>query len=132
MIERILVGTPTSSEAAATLMAAAELATTHDAELLVLQVAPILDARSVFDPNGVPDPGQYLIPMERSFPQLRVRSVQAKGNALRAVCCAAEQEGSDLIVVPQARRGSVSSMLSRRASKALVKRASCPVLLIAS
>lgn len=132
MITRILVGTPTSDSGAGALLAAAELAHTHDAELVVLQVEPVLDARSVFDPNGVPDPGRYLVPMQRSFPTLRVRSQQAKGNPLRAVCDAARQEGSDLIVVPQARRGSVSSMLSRRASKALVERASCPVLLVAS
>jgi nucleotide-binding universal stress UspA family protein len=132
MITRILVGTPTSERGAGALLAAAKLADTHDAELIVLQVAPVLDARSVFDPNGVPDPGEHLRPLHRSFPQLRMRNQQASGNPVREVCRAAEQEGSDLIVVPQRRRGSVSGLLSRRAAKALVKQAPCPVLLVAS
>lgn len=132
MITRILVGTPTSAHGAGALLAAAELAHTHDAELVVLQLAPVLDARSVFDPDGIPDPADHLRPLARSFPQLRMRNQQASGNPVREVCRAAEQEGSDLIVVPQSRRGSVSSLLSRRATKALVQRAPCPVLLVAS
>lgn len=129
MIARILVATPTSENGAGALMAAAELAHTHEAELVVLQVAPVLDARSVFDPEGIPDPGRHLVPLRQSFPRLRVRNERAAGNPLRAVCQAAEQQGSDLIVVPQGRR---SGLLSRRASKALLERSPCPVLLVAS
>jgi len=61
MIARILVGTPSSSHAGAALEAAAELASTYDAELIVLQVAPSIDARRVFDPDGVPEVPDHLL-----------------------------------------------------------------------
>ena len=132
MIQRILVGTPTSNESPAALEAAAELASSYDAELVVLRVEPEIDARQMFDPDGVPDPTDHVIPLRRRYPGLRVRSHNARGNAVRNVCQVAEDEGSDLIVVPQGRRAGADALFSRRASRVLAERAPCPVLLVAS
>ena len=132
MIARILVGTPSSSHAGAALEAAAELASTYDAELIVLQVEPIIDARRVFDPDGVPEAPDHSLLLRRSYPGLRVRSHLARGNPARAMCEVATQEHTDLIVIQQGRRGNGGNMLSHRASGALAQIAPCPVLLVAS
>lgn len=51
MVQKILVGTDTSAPAELAVEAAADLATSHDAELVVLYVRPRLDVRKVFDPG---------------------------------------------------------------------------------
>ena len=132
MIQRILVGTPSSDDSPAALDAAAELACSYDADLIVLQVEPAIDARRVFDPDGVPAPTDHLTVLRRTHPGLRVRSHSARGNAVRNVCQLAETERPDLIVVPQGGRAGIDALLSKRASKALAERAPCPVLLVAS
>ena len=132
MIQRILVGTGASDDAGPALEAAAELARSYDAELVVLQVEAMIDARHVFDPDGVPEPRNHLVPLRRDYPGLRVRSQRARGNALRTVCEVAEAERPDLIVVQHDRRSRISGLLSRRASSALAQMAHCPVLLVAS
>lgn len=129
MITRILVGAPTTNGAEASVQAAAELATSYDAELIVLQVEPVVDARRVFDPDGVPEAPDHLLPLRQRYPGLRVHGHRARGNPLRSLCEVAARERSDLIVIP---RGGPTSLLSRRASSALVQRAPCPVLLVAS
>ncbi|MGH9166096.1 MAG: universal stress protein [Acidimicrobiales bacterium] len=48
------------------------------------------------------------------------------------MCALAESERPDLIVVDQGRRPGGVTVLSRRASQALVERAPCPVRLVAS
>jgi len=132
MFERILVGTPPSDEGAGALVAAAEMASSYGAELVVLQLEPVIDARRVFDPEGVPEELDHLQPLRTAYPGLRLRSQRVRGQNARTVCQVAEEERSDLIVLPQARRGTASIMLSRRASSALAQRAPCPVLLVAS
>jgi nucleotide-binding universal stress UspA family protein len=66
------------------------------------------------------------------YPGLRVRASTVHGYALRLVCDVAEHEQPDLIVVGQGRARRSSAPLSRRASRALVERSSCAVLLVAS
>jgi len=132
MIEKILVGTAATEEADATLRLAAELATRHGAELHVLRIQPLVDARQAFDPDGVPrrpSPDQGL---RRSFPGLRLRTSEAQGNPVRAMCEVAGDEHPDLIVVGHGRRRRGSALMSRRASNALVEQAPCAVLLVAS
>lgn len=131
MIAKILVGTAADGESAATVQLAADLAATHDAELVVLRLAPLVDARQVFDPDGVPEAPAAGPGIGEQYPHLRVRTSDARGDALRTVCQVAEDERADLIVVGRGgRRG--SRLLSRRASNALVERAPCAVLLVAS
>jgi len=132
MIERILVGTTTAVSSDTTLQLAAELATRHGAELHVLRLAPLLDARQVFDPDGVPRQPGSDGDLRRSYPGLRLRSSAARGNPVRTVCAVAEEEQPDLIVVGHGRTRRGHALLSRRASNALVERAPCAVLLVAS
>jgi len=132
MIEKILVGTAADDEFGATLELAADLATTHDAELVVLRLEPLIDARRVFDPAGVRGRVGALDRLRDDYPALRIRSSEARGDALRTVCDAAENERPDLIVVGHGRGARGGALLSRRASNALVARAPCAVLLVAS
>jgi len=132
MIEKILVGTAADDEFGATLELAADLATTNDAELVVLRLEPLIDARRVFDPAGVPGRVGALERLRGDYPDLRIRSSEARGDALRTVCDAADHERPDLIVVGHGRRARGGALLSRRASNALVARAPCAVLLVAS
>jgi len=129
MIEKILVGTMAGDPSAATLELAAELAVTHDAELVVLRLQPLIDARQVFDPGGVPAPTRPARRLGEQYPGLRVRTSEVRGQPLRTVCDMAKNERPDLIVVGHGRAG---ALLSRRASKALVERADCAVVLVAS
>ncbi len=132
MIAKILVGTAADDASAATMHLAADLAATHDAELVVLRLAPLVDARHVFDPDGVPERSNPDPSVGEQYPHLRVRTSEARGEAERTFCQVAEDERPDLIVVGRrgGRRG--GSLLSRRASNALVERAPCAVLLVAS
>jgi nucleotide-binding universal stress UspA family protein len=131
MIGKILVGTATN-ESDETLKVAAELATSNDAELVVLQMEPLVDAREIFDPEGVPGAAGSMADLRLQYPGLRVRTSTVHGYPLRVVCDAAEQEQPDLIVVGQGRARRSSAPLSRRASRALVERSACAVLLVAS
>jgi nucleotide-binding universal stress UspA family protein len=132
MIAKILVGTAAGDQSAATVRLAAELAATHGAELVVLRLAPLVDARRVFDPAGVPVPPEAGHDVGDSYPHLRVRTSDATGDALRTVCKVAEDERPDLIVVGHGGNRRGNRLLSRRASNALVERAPCAVLLVAS
>jgi len=132
MIDKILLGVAADGESDASLKLAAELATSNDAELVVLQLEPLVDARQMFDPEGVPGRASSTRRLGRDYPGLRLRTVEARGYALRSVCDVAEDERPDLIVVSHGRAGRGNSLLSRRASKALVERAPCAVLLVAS
>jgi len=132
MIEKILVGTPASGESPAALHEAARLAESYDAELVVLELEPVIDARQVFDPDGTPEHVSAVVPLRARYPGLRVRSQRARGNAARTVRAVAETERPDMIVVPHARRLGGGAVMSRRASNALVGQVTCPVLLVAS
>lgn len=99
MIQKILVGTDTSSAADLAVEAAADLARAHDAELLVLYVKPPIDAREVFDPGKLPDPNGYLDRMPMRFPGVKVRGRVESGDPAETVCDVAEAEGVDTIVI---------------------------------
>ncbi|HVL93487.1 MAG TPA: universal stress protein [Acidimicrobiales bacterium] len=130
-ISKILVGTSAAGGPDQVLQAAAELASTYRAELVILQVEPAVDARNLFDPDGVPDPVSPVAPLTDEFPGLRVRARRARGSAVRTVCEAAAAERPDLVVVPSGRAGR-RALLSNRASRDLVNRVACPVVLVAS
>ena len=98
-MERILVGTDTSARAERAVEAAATLATTHDAELLVLYVKPPLDAREVFDPEKIPDPETYLVRLRERFPDVKLRTRSEAGDPAETIVEVAEEEGADVIVV---------------------------------
>lgn len=139
MIGKILVGTAANADSDETLNVAAELASTNDAELVVLNLEPLVDARHIFDPDGVPardgsrdDRESSMADLRLRYPSLRVRTSTVHGYPLRVVCDVAEHERPDLIVVGQGRPRRSSALLSRRASRALVERSSCAVLLVAS
>ena len=129
-MRRILVGAAASEGSAAVLVAAAQLATTYGAELIVLDVEPVVDARHVFDPEGAPDGPSGVAQIARRFPGLQVRGQRIRGNPVRRVCEIASQEKADIIVLPHGRRR--GGGLSMKASSAVVEMAPCPVMLIAS
>ncbi|MBI2237393.1 MAG: universal stress protein [Actinobacteria bacterium] len=99
MIQKVLVGTDTSAAADLAVEAAADLAQAHDAELLVLYVKPLLDAREVFDPSKMPDPVAYLDRIGERFPDVKTRTRSEAGDPAETICDVAESEAADTIVV---------------------------------
>ncbi|MGH2771090.1 MAG: universal stress protein, partial [Actinomycetota bacterium] len=73
-MERILVGTDASASADAAVEVAAELAEGRGAELLVLYVESLLDAREVFDPRGTPDAKRYLAELRGRLCEIKART----------------------------------------------------------
>jgi nucleotide-binding universal stress UspA family protein len=132
MFGKILVGTSATADCDETLNVAAELATSNDAELVVLRMEPLVDAREIFDPASVPAGAGGPSELQLRYPGLRVRTSTVQGYPLRIVRDAAASEQPDLIVVGHGRSRHGAAVLSRRASKALVERSSCAVLLVAS
>lgn len=128
-MKKILVSTLATGGGDGALPAAAALAVAEGAELVVLELEPLIDARHVFDPAGVPDTGSHLLPLRRAFPDVRVRSRRARGNPVRTVCKVAAAERPDLIIVPQGL--AKYPLLSRWTARSLVARAPCPVLQVA-
>ncbi len=131
MIGKILLGTAAGDDSGASLTMAAELATSNDAELIILQLEPVVDARRLFDPGGMEEGPDALDRLRRDYPGLRLRTSTVRGAALAAVCDAADVERPDLILIGQGRQ-SGGNALSPRACKALVHRSTCTVLLVAA
>jgi nucleotide-binding universal stress UspA family protein len=131
MIDKILVGTA-AGESGGSLKMAAELATSNDAELVVLELEPIIDARQVFDPAGAPRRPDRAHQLALEYPGLRIRTSEVRSLPLHALCDVAEDEQADLIVVAQGGGRRSGALLSRRASTALVERAPCAVLVVAA
>jgi len=133
MIDKILIGTAANEDAGASMSVAVELAMSNNAELVILQVSPLVDARQLFDPEGVAaDDHGAVNRLREAHPGLRLRSSTTQGYPLAAVYGAAAEEKPDLIVIGQHVSGRGSGLLSRRASRALVRRSQCTVLLVAS
>ena len=131
MIDKILVGMA-AGESDGSLTLAAELATSNGAELVVLELEPLVDARHVFDPAGAPRRPSRARQLALEYPGLRVRTSEVRDHPLRALCEIAEDEQADLIVVAHGGSHRSGALLSRRASTALVERAPCAVLLVAA
>lgn len=127
MIKKILVGAPTATGADA-LHAAAELATTCGAELVVMAMDPTVDARTVFDPDGAPGCADATPELRRRFPALAVRAHHGGGTSVRNVCRAVRKERPDLVVMPRSCHAANRLARSRRASRAAL--GSCPVLVV--
>ena len=109
---------------------AAELARLNEAELVVLELEPPVDARDLFDPDGFRPPSSAVPRLEGEYPGLRLRARAVRGLPLATLCDAAEDERPDLIVV--AHGGGRGGLLSAQASTALVERVPCAVLLVAA
>jgi len=99
MIRKILVGTDTSAAADLAVEAAADLAQTHQAELLVLYVRSDPPMRDAADPRKPPDPDRYLSRMTERFPTVRIRSWSEPGDPAERICEVAAEERVDAIVV---------------------------------
>jgi nucleotide-binding universal stress UspA family protein len=99
MMQRILVGTDTTDAADLAVDAAADLAMTHGAELLVLHVRDGTGVRDGIDPSKRPDPDGYLAGMSGRFPSLKVRSGSERGDPGTRLCEVAGEERVDSIVV---------------------------------
>jgi nucleotide-binding universal stress UspA family protein len=98
-MNKILVGTDTSAAADLAVEAAAELARSRDAELLVVQVRSDGAARDAADPKKPADPDAYLARMGERFPSVSVRRWAEPGDAAERLVEVAAAEQADAIVV---------------------------------
>jgi nucleotide-binding universal stress UspA family protein len=130
MMQTILVGTDTSASADLAVSAAAELATAHDAELLVVYVKPPLDAREVFDPGKLPDPNGYLARLGERFPDTKVRTREEAGDPAETICDVAEDESVDVIVVGNRGTHGKKRWFLGSVPNAIVQHAPCSVYIV--
>jgi nucleotide-binding universal stress UspA family protein len=130
MIRKILVGTDTSASADLAVAAAAELARSNDAELLVLYVKRLDDARDAVDPKKPPDTSRYLRALTHRFPGVRTTTREGEGDPAREICQVAKAERSDLIVVGN--RGAAERRRFGREGvpNAVVRHSPCSVLVV--
>jgi nucleotide-binding universal stress UspA family protein len=98
-MKKILVGTDTGSAAELAVKAAADLARTNGAELLVLQVRSEGDVRAAADPRKAVDPDAYLASMPARFPAVAVRSWSEPGDPAERLVDVAQRERVDTIVL---------------------------------
>jgi len=98
MIKKVLVGTDTSAAADLAVDAAAELARTNEAELLVVYASGNGDS-TAFDPGKAPDPATYLKDLSNRFPAVTTVAREEAGDPVEVLCSVAEAEGADVIVV---------------------------------
>jgi nucleotide-binding universal stress UspA family protein len=96
-INKVLVGTDTSAAADLAVDAAAELARTNGAELLVVYARN--GDSTAFDPAKAPDPAAYLRTVRARFPSVEARTFEEAGDPVEVLCSVAEAEGADVIVV---------------------------------
>ena len=98
MISKVLVGTDTSAAAELAVDAAAELARTNQAKLVVVY-ANGKGASTAFDPGKAPDPVAYLKAIPTRFPAVTTIAREEAGDPVEVLCSVAEQEDADVIVV---------------------------------
>jgi nucleotide-binding universal stress UspA family protein len=127
---KILVGTDTSASADLAVQAAAELALSREAELLVVQVRANGSAHDVADPKKSADPDRYLAKMTERFPGVRVRSWSESGDPAERLVEVAAKERVDAIVVGN--RGVHGSWWRVRDSvpNLVLRHAPCSVLIV--
>lgn len=98
-MHKILVGTDTSASAELAVDAAADLARSSGAELVVMCVTPVLDPRDVYDPWGPREQVRHLEAIAGRLAGQPVATLQVPGDPATALCQVAVAEGADLIVV---------------------------------
>jgi len=98
MIKKVLVGTDTSAAADLAVDAAAELARTNEAELVVVYASGN-GGSTAFDPGKAPDPVTYLKDISTRFPTVSTSAREHEGDPVEVLCSVAEAEGADVIVV---------------------------------
>ena len=127
---KILVGTDTSAAADLAVQAAAELARSQEAELLVLQVRANGSAHDVADPKKAPDPDRYLAQLSARFGDVQVRSWSEPGEAAERLVDVATRERVDTIVLGN--RGTHGSWWRVRDSvpNIVLRHAPCSVLIV--
>jgi nucleotide-binding universal stress UspA family protein len=129
-MKKILVGTDTSAGADLAVQAAADLARTADAELLVVQVRAEGAARDAADPKKSADPDRYLAKMAERFPRLPVRSWAEAGDPAERLVEVAAAERVDTIVLGN--RGTHGSWWRVRDSvpNLVLRHAPCSVFIV--
>jgi nucleotide-binding universal stress UspA family protein len=129
-VKKILVGTDTSASADLAVEEAARLATSDDAELLVLQVRASEAAFDAADPKKSADPDRYLALMRERFPGLSIRSWSERGDPAERIVGVAEDEHVETIVLGN--RGTRGSWWRVRDSvpNVVLRRAPCSVLIV--
>jgi nucleotide-binding universal stress UspA family protein len=130
MINRILVGTDTTASADLAVTAAADLARAHRAELVVVYVRPLADAREAVDPAKLPDPAGYLRTMPGRFPDLAVRTRLEAGEPGRALSDVAEEVAADVIVVGNRGTHGRKRWFLRSVPSAVVRHSPCSVYVV--
>jgi universal stress protein E len=98
-MNKILVGTDTTSSADLAVRDAAELARLRGAELLVLYVKPDGDLRAVVDPGKAASPEAYLAGLPGRFAGVATRTRVETGDPAEQICQVAADEEADTIVV---------------------------------
>ncbi len=129
-MKKILVGTDTSASADLAVQAAARLARSNDAELLVLQVRSDGASRDAADPRKSADPDRYLAGMTERFPMLQIRSWSVEGEPADRIVEVAERERVETIVLGN--RGTHGSWWGVRDSvpNAVLRHAPCSVMIV--
>ncbi len=129
-MNKILVGTDTSSAADLAVEAAADLARLRGSELLVVQVRANGGSHDAVDPRKSADPDGYLARMTERFPGIPVRSWSESGDPAEGLVGIAERERVDTIVVGN--RGTHGSWWRVRDSvpNLVLRHAPCSVLIV--
>jgi nucleotide-binding universal stress UspA family protein len=129
-MNRILVGTDTTAAADLAVQAAADLARTNGAELLVLQVRANGASRDAADPKKSADPDRYLAGVAERFPDVRVTSWSERGDPADRLVEVAERERVDTIVLGN--RGTHGSWWRVRDSvpNLVLRHAPCSVFIV--
>jgi nucleotide-binding universal stress UspA family protein len=129
-MQRIVVGTDTEAAADLAVERAAALSQLHGAELVVLYVEPVADAREVFAPRQLPDPDLYLKHIPERFPTLPVRVRRELGEAAETICAVAVEEQADVIVVGNRGAHSRRRWFLGSVAHAVVHRSPCSVYIV--
>jgi nucleotide-binding universal stress UspA family protein len=130
MINRVLVGTDTSASADLAVTAAAEVARTNDAELVVVYVRPRVESRQIADPKKAADPERYLKALHTRFPGVRTRTRQERGDPARRICAVAKEERIDLVVVGNRGASERRRIGRERVPNAVLRGCPCSVLVV--
>jgi nucleotide-binding universal stress UspA family protein len=130
MMRKILVGTDTSTSADLAVEAAADLARSNDADLLIMYVRPGSPGMEAADPLKSADPDRYLAGMSARFPGLRIRSWKEPGDPAHRICEVAAEERVDAIVVGNKGAEASRWRVHESVPTLVVRHAPCSVLIV--